>query len=109
MTTAERDDIYKIKKAIKIGNFSDPVLHRPNTQATFIDIKILEGKSTIEEIAMALNARETRKQPLKKRIIRVADHIAHLQEGDSRGRANNQKPHGLSIKKDSQNRLSFDL
>jgi hypothetical protein len=72
-----------------------------------IDFMILEGKYTIEEIAQRLNQVEPRKLPLEQRILRVKDHIDHLQQGGSAIRR--QRPHGLKIKEDRQGKVSFDL
>jgi hypothetical protein len=114
MTTGQRND----KEATKaqIMNRTQSITgatwlrHRANTQASVIDLMILEGRFTIEDIAKALNDRELKKQPLSQRIKRVEDHIAHLQDGvgDSRGHWNGMKPHGLKIKIDSANKLRFD-
>ncbi len=60
-------------------------------QAAKIDLMVLEGKYTVEEIAMKNNIT----------VKRVEDHLEHLQDGDSRNKNTNMNPHKLKIAKDT--------
>jgi hypothetical protein len=60
-----------------------------NAQCGPIDLMVLEGKYSISEIAQKIN----------NMIMRVDDHLKHLQDGNSRGKAAGTKPHNLQIVK----------
>lgn len=68
-----------------------------NAQSGTIDLMVLEGKYTIDEIARKIN----------NTIMRVEDHLQHLQGGNSRGRAAGTKPHNLQIVKGKNNTIMF--
>ena len=64
--------------------------HGVNTQAGIIDLMVLEGTHSIEHIASKIPEASN---PIK----RVKDHLEHLQEGDSRQKNTDMKPHRLHI------------
>ena len=64
--------------------------HAKDSQAGIIDLMVLEGKSTVEQIASRIPEAS---DPVK----RVKQHLEHLQDGDSRQKNTNMKPHNLRI------------
>lgn len=68
-------------------------------QAAKIDLMVLEGISTINEIAREIN----------NTVKRVEDHLEHLQDGDSRNTKSNMKPHKLRIVKSVDGKVKFNL
>jgi len=60
---------------------------------------VLEGKYSISEIAQKIN----------NTIMRVDDHLKHLQDGSSRDRAHGTKPHKLQIVKGANDKIKFFL
>jgi hypothetical protein len=113
MSSGQINDIHETKVQKDKRDTQDTganwLRHRANTQAATIDTMILEGEYTIEQIAARLNEREAKKYLLSRRIRRVKDHIAHLQDGvgDSRGKSHGMKPHDLKVRADSAGKLSF--
>lgn len=73
--------------------------HDVKSQSGQIDLLVLSGKFTIDEMVY-----ELRKQGLfgkehtyEHSVKRVKDHLAHLQQGDSRNKASGMKPHNLKL------------
>ena len=66
-------------------------------QAAHIDLMVLEGRYTVDEIAKKNNIT----------IKRVEDHLEHLQDGDSRNKNTNMKPHRLKIVKAANGAVMF--
>lgn len=83
--------------------------HDTKSQSGQIDLLVLSGKYTIDEMV-----NELRKQGLlgqehtyAQSVKRVKDHLAHLQQGDSRNKASGMKPHNLNLAV-SNGKWSFD-
>lgn len=73
--------------------------HHVKKQCGTIDLMVLQGKYSIEEIAEEIDRISNIDIPFDARIKRVVDHLDHLQTGNSRGRASGMKPHKLRIAK----------
>ena len=76
--------------------------HRVDCQSGIIDLMLLEGSFSIEEMAQKL-AVFYPKRPRRQLLKRVRDHIDHLQEGDRRDNSSLHKedqhrPHCLKLK-----------
>jgi len=72
--------------------------HKSDSQAGLIDLRLLSGKFSVEEIAREINELFLPSQPINKRMRRVLDHIEHLQHGDTKGNILGVTPHGLKLK-----------
>ena len=86
--------------------------HRVDCQSGFIDLKLIEGKSSAEQIAKALQ-RSYPKKTIKRLKKRVEEHIDHLQDGDARDHSSmhkddNHQPHKLKLKR-VKGKWMFDL
>ena len=76
--------------------------HRTDRQSGQIDLMLLTGAYTVEDIAERLQELYPDRS-IGKLIKRVEDHMAHLQEGDARDHSSFHKdddhiPHGLRLK-----------
>ena len=76
--------------------------HRIDSQSGVLDLMLLEGKYTIDEMAQKLIKLHP-DRPIRQLIKRVKDHIDHLQEGDTRDHSSlhkddGHKPHHLKLK-----------
>ena len=73
--------------------------HGENKQCGVIDMMLLEGEYSLEEMAKELNRLPGEpKRPISHRIKRIKDHIDHLQDGDPRGNWHSMEPHRLKLK-----------
>jgi|GEM_PF-1861726 len=66
-------------------------------QAARIDLMVLAGRYTVDEMAKKNNIS----------LKRAEDHLEHLQDGDSRNRNSAMKPHKLKIIKDTNGIVRF--
>jgi hypothetical protein len=72
--------------------------HLESAQSGLIDIMLLEGRYSVQEIAEEINVRFGYK-PIEVRKKRVEDHLAHLAEGgNDRGTWQGMEPHRLRLK-----------
>ena len=113
MTNGLKEDWYntvlQLKNPKPVENGKTWLRHKEGSKAAMIDIMILEGKHTIEEIGEALYQMCPNKKPLKTQIGLVEGHIEHLQGGESWGDALGTTPHGLRIKIGADKVAKFDL
>ncbi|MGD8389514.1 MAG: hypothetical protein PVG49_20375 [Desulfobacteraceae bacterium] len=83
--------------------------HSVNQQSGCIDMLLLTGDFTREEMAGVLSRRYG-ERPLKEWRRRINAHFAHLQAGERGNRSSSMKPHGLKLKKDPESgKWTFDL
>ena len=80
--------------------------HSEYNQSGMIDLLILEGIYSLEEIAIKIKKAFP---TVKNAENRVKDHIEHLQTGNARGRAAGTKPHYLKITADAASKVHFDV
>jgi hypothetical protein len=107
MTNGKPDDWENTKKQLMnpdpVSNNKTWLNHRvknidgTNAQCGPIDLMVLEGKYSISEIAQKIN----------NTIMRVKDHLEHLQDGSSRDRAHGTKPHNLKIVTGANDKVMF--
>jgi hypothetical protein len=71
--------------------------HKSDSQAGLIDLRLLEGNYSVEDIASELNEIFLPTKPIGGRVRRVLDHIEHLQHGDTKGNISGVKPHELKL------------
>ena len=83
--------------------------HHVKKQSGTIDLMVLQGKYSIEEIAEEIDRISDIDIPFDARIKRVVDHLDHLETGNSRGRASGMKPHKLRIAKGANDKIKFFL
>ncbi|MCF8061193.1 MAG: hypothetical protein K9M82_01645 [Deltaproteobacteria bacterium] len=81
--------------------------HSVNQQSGCIDLMLLTGDYTKEEMAEALSRRYG-ERPLNEWVRRINAHFAHLQDGDRRDRSSSMKPHRLKLKEEG-GKWTFDL
>jgi hypothetical protein len=92
----------------EVGKFTW-LRHRTKSQSGMIDLMLLEGRYTVEEMAARLQSYFP-DRAFAMLCKRVRDHIDHLGDGDKRDhslhRKDNHKPHKLKVEKN--NRCSFN-
>lgn len=73
--------------------------HNTSSQSGQIDLMILVGTYSIDEMVQALIEQKLLGPDYvgKKGRKRVMDHILHLQEGDARNRTSGMQPHSLKL------------
>jgi hypothetical protein len=80
--------------------------HSENKQSGRIDLLILEGVYSLQEIAIKIEKAFPGVTDAEKR---VQSHIDHLQNGEPRGRAAGTKPHCLKITTGAAKKIQFDV
>ena len=102
MSTWHKTDLEETRSQLKNQNpITDGMTwlrHHVDKQAGVIDLMLLKGLYSVEEIASELNKRFIPQRTLAARIKRVRDHIEHLQDGDARNKLSAMKPHKLRLK-----------
>ena len=103
MNSGILSDIEETKRQIKnrapVKNGKTWLRHEAKSQSGQINLLVLSGNYAIDEMV-----NELRKQGLfgqghtyEQSAKRVKNHLAHLQQGDSRNRASGMKPHNLKL------------
>ena len=98
-----------IKRPKPYNNGKTWLRQKERSKAATIDVMILEGIHTVEEIAKALYLMCPNKKPLETQISLVEGHIENLQNGESWGGSVSTIPHGLKIKVGADKVVKFYL
>lgn len=111
MSSGQRDDLNNTKAVIngsmpKVSKRKTWLGHLENKQSGMIDLLILDGVYSVNEIAIKI---ENAFPGVTDALARVLDHIEHLQTGDARNRASGMKPHYLKITKDVAGKVRFEI
>lgn len=99
-----------LKNPSPVENNQTWLRHKADGESGLIDLMVLEGNNTIDDMVNALSnnpaLKPKRDSQWKKRI---RDHLIHLstQEGDSRNIASGQGGHSLNLEEDSAGRICF--
>ena len=114
MSSGMMSDLDETQKLLRppnpVKNGKTWLRHDVKSQSGQIDLLVLSGKFTIDDMVY-----ELRKQGLfgkehsyEQSVKRVKDHLAHLQQGDARNRASGMKPHNLKLV-EANGKWSFDV
>lgn len=111
MSSGQNDDLSNTKAVIngsmlKVSKAKTWLGHLENKQSGMIDLLILDGVYSVNEIAIKI---EKTFPGVTNAIARVSDHIEHLQTGDARNKASGMKPHYLKITKDAAGKVRFEI
>ncbi len=109
MSSGSNNDLSKTKSVEKaliptVSRGKTWLGHLENRQSGLIDLLILEGSYSVNEIARKV---ERAFPGVADSVKRVEDHIEHLQTGKSRDRV--QVPHRLKIMTDAAGKIRFDV
>jgi hypothetical protein len=88
------ETIQQLKNSSPIKEGKTWLRHGINTQAGIVDLLILEGKYSKEDIAYFLKQKTTCTNPM----ARIDRHIDHLQNGDGVDAWTGNRPHKCKIK-----------
>lgn len=115
MSNASLSDLSTTKNVIlkKIESTKDNktwLNHLTNKHSGTIDLLILEGKYSIEEMAQELGKKfVSQNKNMDIWIGRIKGHMDHLMEGSWQDRSSKMKPHGLKTVVGPDGKIRFDL
>ena len=107
----ESNTINQLKNPNPLDGNKTWLRHKADGESGLIDLMILEGKFSIEQMIDKLNKNPNLKiKNRSKWLKRIQDHILHLKtiEGDSRNLSSGISGHNIKIKQATTGEILFD-
>jgi len=101
------DTLQQLRKPTPIVNGPTWLRHDVNAQCGAIDLMVLKGTYSKEEMAKELINEKLHTGPLSAAKRRVTAHLSHLQDGKLDTRPN--EPHKLKLTEDANGKWRFDM